>query len=160
MKRIIGASSPSYNRPSWVRCSTQRWRGSAISRGSGSSCRRGWRTLRVWVSACGEALGMRPGGLAALPAASRIVPRGLYRTVAELHTRLDSMVSDVTRRSVRWPKAPNGLGNALRRMATNLRAAGVELQFSRNDVLGRRMVSVIGAAQVWNTSSVAVSSRQ
>ena len=51
------------------------------------------------------------------------------------------MVSDAMRRSVRWPKAPNGLGNALRRMATNLRAAGVELQFSRNDVQGRRVVS-------------------
>ena len=56
------------------------------------------------------------------------------------------MVSDALRRSVRWPKAPNGLGNALRRMATNLRAAGVELQFSRNDVQGRRVVSVVSAA--------------
>jgi hypothetical protein len=62
------------------------------------------------------------------------------------------------RRSVRWPKAPNGLGNALRRMATNLRGAGVELQFSRNDVQGRRVVSVVAAAR--KTSSVAVSSRQ
>jgi len=35
------------------------------------------------------------------------------------------------RRSVRWPKAPNALGNALRRMASNLRAAGIEIQFSR-----------------------------
>jgi hypothetical protein len=49
---------------------------------------------------------------------------------------------------VRWPKAPNGLGNALRRMATNLRAAGIELQFSRNDEKGRRMVSVLCSAQV------------
>ena len=74
--------------------------------------------------------------------------------------RLDSMVSDAMRRSVRWPKAPNGLGNALRRIATDLRAAGVELQFSRNDVQGRRVVSVVVAAQTRKTPSVAVSSRQ
>ena len=71
------------------------------------------------------------------------------------------MVSDAMRRSVRWPKAPNGLGNALRRMATNLRAAGIELQFSRNDEQGRRMVSVLLCApQVWKRPSVVVSNRQ
>ena len=58
------------------------------------------------------------------------------------------MVSEALRRSVRWPKAPNALSNAIRRMATNLRAAGIELQFSRNDEQGRRIVSVLGAAQV------------
>ncbi len=58
---------------------------------------------------------------------------GFTGTVAELHTRLDSMVSDARRRSVRWPTAPNALSNAIRRMAANLCAAGLELQFSRND---------------------------
>ena len=51
------------------------------------------------------------------------------------------------RRSIRWPKAPSVLGNALRRMVTNLRAAGIELQFSRNDQQGRRMVTVLCASQ-------------
>jgi hypothetical protein len=133
----------------------------------------------LWVSACEEALGMKPGEAMAACRANSVEARGLsleasplYEplaelaregftgTVAELHTRLDSMVSDAMRRSVRWPKAPNGLGNALRRMATNLRAAGVELQFSRNDVQGRRVVSVVAAAQMRKTPSVAVSSRQ
>ena len=50
--------------------------------------------------------------------------RGFIGAVAEFHVRLDSVVSDAMRRSVRWPKAPNSLGS---RMATNLRAAGVEL---------------------------------
>ena len=49
---------------------------------------------------------------------------GFIEAVAEFHARLDSVVSDAMRRSVRWPKAPNSLGS---RMATNLRAAGVEL---------------------------------
>jgi hypothetical protein len=42
-------------------------------------------------------------------------------------------------------------------MVTNLRAAGVELQFSRNDVQGRRVVSVVAAAQILKTPSVAES---
>ena len=91
---------------------------------------------------------------------AELVREGFTGTVAELHARLDSMVSDAMRRSVRWPKAPKGLGNALRRMVTNLRAAEVELQFSRNDVQGRRVVSVVAAAQIRKTPSVAVSSRQ
>src|SRR5580658_5410647 len=133
----------------------------------------------LWVSACEEALGMQPGeALAAcqtnsaeardlaLEASPLYVPlaelarEGFTGTVAELHARLDSMVSDAMRRSVRWPKAPNGLGNALRRMATNLRAAGVELQFSRNNEQGRRVVSVVAAAHSRKTPSVAVSSGQ
>ena len=133
----------------------------------------------LWVSACEQALGMHPGEAMAacqvncaeardlaLEASPLYAPlaelarEGFTGTVAGLHARLDSMVSDAMRRSVRWPKAPNGLGNALRRMATNLRAAGVELQFSRNDVQGRRVVSVIAAAQIRKTPSVAVSSRQ
>ena len=133
----------------------------------------------LWVSACEQALGMQPGeALAACQTNSaeardlaleasplyqplaELAREGFTGTVAELHARLDSMVSDAMRRSVRWPKAPNGLGNALRRMATNLRAAGVELQFSRNDVQGRRVVSVVDTAQILKTPSVAVSSRQ
>ena len=133
----------------------------------------------LWVSACEEALGMKRGEAMATCQANcaeardlaleasplyqplaELAREGFTGTVAELHARLDSMVSDAMRRSVRWPKAPNGLGNALRRMATNLRAAGVELQFSRNDVQGRRVVSVVAAAQIRKTPSVAVSSRQ
>src|SRR5271169_3115419 len=87
----------------------------------------------LWASACEEALGMQPGEAMtacgancteardlALEASPLYAPlaelarEGFTGTVAELHTRLDSMVSDAMRRSVRWPKAPNGLGNALR----------------------------------------------
>jgi hypothetical protein len=90
-----------------------------------------------------------------------LVREGLTGTVAELRARLDSMVSEAMRRSVSWPKAPNVLGNALRRMATNLRAAGIELQFSRNNEYGGRMVSLLlCTAQVRKTPSVAVSDRQ
>jgi hypothetical protein len=133
----------------------------------------------LWVSACEEALGMKLGEAVAAYRANcaeardlaleasplyeplaQLAREGFTGTVAELRARLDSMVSEAIRRSVRWPKAPNVLGNALRRMATNLRAAGIELQFSRNDEQGRRMVSVLCVAQVRQRPSVAVSSRQ
>jgi hypothetical protein len=48
----------------------------------------------------------------------------------------------------------------LNNQAHGHRAAGVELQFSRNDVPDRRVISVIGAAQIRKTPSIAVSSRQ
>ena len=133
----------------------------------------------LWMSACEEALGMEPGEAMSACRANSVETRdlaletsplyeplaelaraGFTGTVAELRARLDSMVSEAMRRSVRWPKAPNVLSNALRRMATNLRAAGIELQFSRNDEQGRRMVSVLCAAQVRKRSSVIVSDRQ
>jgi len=133
----------------------------------------------LWVSACEEALGMKPEEVIAACQANsveaqslaletsplyeplvKLAREGFTGTVAELHARLQTMVSDAMRRSVRWPKAPNGLGNALRRMATSLRAARIELQFSRNDVLGRRVVSLLDASQGRKRSSVVDSNRQ
>ena len=119
----------------------------------------------IWVSACEKGLEMEAGealasyrancdeahnlALEASPLyqpLAELVREGFTGTVAELLARVNCMVSEGMRRSVRWPKAPNALGNALRRMASDLRSAGIELQFSRNDVQGRRMVSVVQAA--------------
>ena len=69
------------------------------------------------------------------------------------------MMSESMRRSVRWPKAPNALSNALRRMASNLRAAGIEIQFSRADTRGRRLVSSVSASEPRKRPSVIVSDR-
>ena len=55
---------------------------------------------------------------------TELAREGFTGTLAELRARLDSMVSEALRRSVRWPKAPNALSNVIRRMATNVRAAG------------------------------------
>jgi hypothetical protein len=79
---------------------------------------------------------------------AKLARQGFAGTVAEQRARIDSMVSAALRWSIRWPKSLNALGNALRRIATNLRAAGIELQFSRNDQQGMRMVSVVAAAQI------------
>jgi hypothetical protein len=116
----------------------------------------------LWVNACEEAIGIEKGeGMAACrvnateardlaleasplyQSLAELACEGFTGTVAELRARLETMVSDAVRRSVRWPKAPNGLSSALRRMTGTLRAAGVDVQFSRNSEQGKRMVSVL-----------------
>jgi hypothetical protein len=84
---------------------------------------------------------------------------GFRGSTAELLARLNGIVSEQARRSVRWPKAPNALGNTLRRMASNLRSAGIEVNSSRADRLGRRIISVSCAANIPERSSVIVSAR-
>jgi hypothetical protein len=132
----------------------------------------------LWVNACEESLGMNPGealtayqsnltethnlALESSPLyepVAELAQEGFSGTVTELQTRLNSMMSESARRSVRWPKAPNALSNALRRMAGNLRTAGIEIQFSRADIGGRRVVSLISASELQKRSSVIVSDR-
>ena len=118
----------------------------------------------TWATACEVGLGLdrgsssRPTRLIELDARDlalessplyeplrELAREGFRGSTAELLLRLNSIVSEQTRRSVRWPKAPNALASALRRMASNLRAAGIDLQSSRVDRLGKRMVSVTTA---------------
>ena len=86
-----------------------------------------------------------------------LAKEGFRGSTAELLLRLSAMVGDGTTRSARWPKAPNALGNTLRRMASNLRAAGIELHSSRADRLGRRILSISCATGIPERSSVIVS---
>jgi len=131
----------------------------------------------IWVNACEESLGMKPGEAVAAYQSNRaeahhlalessplyepvaeLAREGFSGTVAELLAQLNCMISKSMRHSVRWPKAPNALSNALRRMASNLRAAGIEIQFSRADIRGRRVVSLVCASEPRKRSSVIVSS--
>jgi hypothetical protein len=126
----------------------------------------------LWVNACEGSLGMRPGEALTAYSVNRAEARnlalessplyepvaklaleGFSGTVAALLAQLSSIASESIRRSVRWPKAPGALGAALRRMATNLRAAGIEIQFSRPDHSGRRIVSIQTAADTSKSSS-------
>jgi hypothetical protein len=50
-------------------------------------------------------------------------------TLSQLLERLNHRASDETRRLSMWPKTPKALGNALRRLATNLRGLHIELEF-------------------------------
>lgn len=84
----------------------------------------------------------RPAFRLEYPTRARAARAGFNGSTAELLDRLNAIAGDRDRRSARWPKAPNALGNSLRRMAGNLRSAGIEIKFSRADRLGRNMVSV------------------
>ncbi len=116
----------------------------------------------IWVSACERALGLETGealeayrancaetrnlALESSPLYEPVVQlarEGFSGTVTELHARINCMVSESMHRSVGWPKAPSALGTALRRMASNLRAIGINIQFSRADIGGRRVVSLV-----------------
>jgi hypothetical protein len=133
----------------------------------------------LWVNACEKSLGMKPGealtayqsnltetyhlALESSPLyepVAELAKEGFNGTVTELHARLTCMTSEGIRRSVRWPKAPNALSNALRRMAANLRAAGIEIQFSRSNIRGRSVVSLVSAPELRKRSSVIFSDRQ
>jgi len=130
----------------------------------------------IWIDACEESLGMEPGEALTAYRSNRtethnlalessplhdpvikLAQEGFSGTVTDLQVRLNSMTSESIRRSVRWPKAPNALSNALRRMAPNLRAAGIDIQFSRAEVQGRRVVSLRSASGPRERSSVIVS---
>lgn len=114
----------------------------------------------VWVSGCERALGLESGGALEVYRANWVEARnlaleaspvyeplrevartGLSGTSSELLFLLNKLAGDSTRRSQRWPKAPNVLSNALRRMAGSLRAAGIEIYFNRTDHRGRRTIS-------------------
>jgi hypothetical protein len=113
-----------------------------------------------WVSACEEGLGMEPGeALAACGANSAetrnlaleafplseplaaVAETGFSGTMVELWVRLSKLGVDGNRRSPAWPRTASSLGNMLRRMAGNLRSAGIELEFNRQHG-GRRIVSI------------------
>ena len=115
----------------------------------------------TWASACQEGLGLESREFLEVYSINQLAGRdlalessplyeplrnlarqGFRGSTAELLNRLNSIVSDGSKRSPQWPKAPNALGGILRRMATNLRSAGVEVQFNRTDNHGRRMVAV------------------
>ena len=48
-------------------------------------------------------------------------------TATELLDRLNRMADDLTQRQRSWPKSPRALSNALRRLAPNLREAGIDV---------------------------------
>ena len=71
-----------------------------------------------------------------------LATEGFNGTTSELLIRLSAISGEGTRRSGRWPKAPNVLSNSLRRMAGSLRSAGIQIDFSRPEHGGRRFICV------------------
>src|ERR1035437_921752 len=126
----------------------------------------------IFVSACERAVGLERGealaayrsncaearnlALEASPVYEplrEVARAGFSGTSSELLFLLSKLASDSTRRSRRWPKAPNALSSALRRMAGSLRSTGIEIDFNRADHQGRRVISVKSASLVPQRSS-------
>ena len=126
----------------------------------------------IWVSACENALGVRTGEFLKTYQNNRadgrvltlessllyeplsvLATEGFNGTTSELLIRLNAIANEGTRRSGAWPKAPNSLSNALRRMAGTLRSAGIEIDFSRPEHGGRRFISVHQARPTSEISS-------
>ncbi len=132
----------------------------------------------TWATACEEGIGLSHreflrtyetnligGRNLALESSALFGPiellarEGFCGTAAELLELLNKTAPDTIRRSARWPKAPNSLANTLRRMASNLRSVGIDLQFGRADHNGTRTVSLRSDWEVGKTSSASSASR-
>ena len=64
-------------------------------------------------------------------------------TATELLAHLDHQVEEKITKGRTWPKTPRSLSNVLRRIAANLRAAGIEIDFYRENLGSkRRMIEI------------------
>jgi hypothetical protein len=64
-------------------------------------------------------------------------------TASELLEQLNSHRNFQTHASDSWPKSAAGLSNALRRMAPNLRAVGIVIEFRRKPGSGERLIKIV-----------------
>jgi hypothetical protein len=128
----------------------------------------------VWVTAAESGLGWKPGlflqsysgnreaandlVLEASPVAAEVRVLGDFDgTASGLLDRLDNTVPEIVRKQARWPKTPTSLSGLLRRIAPNLRSAGVDVTFSRDATATRRRIITIrkiGDATVQGVQSV------
>jgi len=109
----------------------------------------------VWVTAAEEGLGWPAGAflraytgnrdaanevvLEASPVAALIMAIDSFEgTAAELLKLLNERIDEGGRRHQGWPKGPRMLAGALKRIAPNLRVAGIQVQFTREPTAKRR----------------------
>ncbi len=123
----------------------------------------------IWVSACeieayrincAEARNLALEASPVYEPLREVARTGFSGTSSEVLLLLSKLVGDSTRRSQRWPKAPNALGNVLPRMSGSLRAGGIEIHFNRADHQGRRIISVKAASLVPQRSSASSAPRE
>jgi hypothetical protein len=110
--------------------------------------------FEVWAAACEAGLGLPPGTISATYRLNRSrasssaldaspLPDALFELArdhlswegraTDLLELLDEWVGDEARRRRDWPKSASALSNKLRRLAPNLRDAGLEIEFDRTE---------------------------
>lgn len=128
-----------------------------------------------WITACEEALPWPSGGfmeaylgnreeaietalegdIVAVAIKNLLEEREAWEgTASELLEALEVFIDDTTKRSVAWPKNPKNLGNRLRRVATFLRASGIEVEFLREGHDRRRLIRLKRENVVRNVRNV------
>jgi hypothetical protein len=117
----------------------------------------------VWITAAEAALGWEPGTFmvaytgnreaaneltleASLiaPAIRKVADAGFTGTATELLRRLYDQAEETLRRQKGWPANPRALSGSLRRIAPNLRAVGINVEFLGNTGSNRHRLIVIG----------------
>ncbi len=63
-------------------------------------------------------------------------------TAAELLEVLSKLADDAAKRAKGWPATPRAVGSALRRIASNLWATGIDVRFEREGRQGRRLIRI------------------
>jgi len=114
--------------------------------------------LATWVVAAEPALPWTPGAFLAAYSGNRedandlaleaspIVPAlrqidAFTGSATELLALLATKADDETKRQRAWPKSAHGLSNVLRRLASNLRASGIDVDFLARE-RSRRVLSI------------------
>lgn len=82
------------------------------------------------------------------------LPTSWTGTATELLARLESIADERVKRMKAWPASPRSLSNALRRLAPNLREAGISVEFGRREPgTGNRLIRVISAGETSSHAS-------
>jgi hypothetical protein len=116
-----------------------------------------------WATAAESGLGLQPGefltayrgnrdaanetALESSPVAKYVLQvadaGGWNGTPSDLLDRIESMATDGDKRLKTWPKNPRSLSGILKRLAPNLRAAGVEVEHGRDSGRQRKRVVTV-----------------
>ncbi len=78
-----------------------------------------------------------------------LTPRGFWEgTASDLLTHLDEYAGEKVAKKKEWPKKPNVLSNALRRLAPTLRMTGIDVAFDKaTDKSRQRIIRLIAKSQ-------------
>lgn len=78
-------------------------------------------------------------------------------TASELLEELNALVGETARKTEAWPKRSDKLSNRLRRLAPNLRSAGIDIRFSKS---GRKRTVIVRKVEEISVPSVPASHEQ
>jgi hypothetical protein len=116
----------------------------------------GLRSGEFMAAYCGNRESANETALESSPLSKHIIrlsdEGGWEGEPSELYEQIESMASDAEKRSQAWPKSPSSLTGKLKRLAPNLRATGVDIEFGskgrgsekrRNTVIRARVDSLV-----------------